>query len=215
MTVLSAQSIRERVDIGQKTEEAAALGKRYTSEVWGSNGSKRILPMLIEPFSEAKQACGMSYGLTGAGYDIRVGKLDRTHADHLTRQSKSYLVKHSSTAKETMQSWNLQPGEFMLAASLERFKLPNDIQAIVHDKSTLARQGLALQNTVLEPGWEGYITLELSNHGSKPIRVLVGQPIAQVVFHVLDRPTEIPYRGKYQNQDNLPTPAKFVGEDNV
>lgn len=190
MSVLSAQSIRQRVH--------AVNGGIVTN----------FLPMQIEPFSESKQACGMSYGLTGAGYDIRLGKIGKpawTRGDNERAGDKNWT-------DSAAQSWMLQPGSFILAASLERFELPNDIQAIVHDKSTLARQGLALQNTVLEPGWEGFITLELSNHGPKPIRILVGQPIAQIVFHQLDHPTELPYRGKYQNQDNLPTEAKFTGE---
>lgn len=180
MSVLSAQTIVDRI---------------YRSDVaFQPEGFKFI----IDPFVEQpKQACGMSYGLTGAGYDIRIGRLKPPEPHKF---------------KGECHSWLLQPGEFMLAASLERFELPSDIQAIVHDKSTLARQGVALQNTVLEPGWEGYITLELSNHGPKPVRILVGQPIAQVVFHQLDRPTDRPYRGNYQNQDNLPTPAKFVGD---
>jgi len=190
MTILSAQTIRNRV-LATQSEQRLRIDKE--TEVF------KALGFDITPFSESKQACGMSYGLTGAGYDIRVGMLQVP------------LTADTPLAGQTdVQSVLLQPGQFMLAASLEKFKLPNDIQAIVHDKSTLARQGVALQNTVLEPGWEGYITLELSNHGPKPVRILVGQPIAQIVFHLLDTPTEIPYRGKYQNQDNLPTEAKFV-----
>lgn len=177
MTVLSAQSIRSCAEFGQRHPQ--------------HQGALRI-----EPFEwESKQACGMSYGVTAAGYDIRIGKLqspERFPAD--------------------VQSWLLQPGQFMLAASFEFMKIPDYLQAIVHDKSTLARQGIALQNTVLEPGWEGYITLELSNHGPKPIRILKGQPIAQVVFHRLDERTVLPYTGKYQNQSDNPTQAILVHE---
>lgn len=167
MTVLSAQTILRRV--AQNTDE----------------------PLLIEPFEpQSKQFKGMSYGLSVAGYDIRIGKIDRTAPGKSGRYSaESVLVK---------------PNDFILLASLERIKLPRDIIAFVHDKSTLARKGLALQNTVIEPGWEGYITLELSNHGPEHIRILVGQPIAQLVFHYLDQPTDRPYKGKYQNQPDRP-----------
>jgi dCTP deaminase len=141
---------------------------------------------LIEPFiGEATQAFGLSFGLTAAGYDIRVGEFPNPN----------------------WEETNLHPGDFQLVSSLERIRLPDDLQAIVHDKSTLARQGLAIQNTVLEPGWEGYITLELSNHGRKMIKIRKGQPIAQLVFHMLDQPTIIPYKGKYQNQGSSPVPA--------
>jgi dCTP deaminase len=152
--------------------------------------------MLIEPFSEAKQALGMSYGLSACGYDIRVGKIDR----------------FTPTKDEPVQSYNLRPGEFLLCSSLERFKIPHNVVAKVHDKSTWARKGLALQNTVLEPGWAGFITLELSNHGTKHLRIMVGQPIAQVLFEFLDEPTELPYVGKYQDQPNEPVHAILLAD---
>jgi dCTP deaminase len=150
--------------------------------------------LAIEPFvPEKRQACGMSYGLSCAGYDIRIGKIDQE--------------------KNRVQSREVKSGEFVLLSSLERVKIPVDLICFVHDKSTLARQGLALQNTVLEPGWEGHITLELSNHGPKSVRILVGQPIAQLIFHVLDVPTGRPYDGKYQNQADEPIHA--IMEDGV
>jgi dCTP deaminase len=142
--------------------------------------------MELEPYEpEAKRIHGLSYGLTAAGYDIRIGSFGK--------------------AKWTF--YNLKPGEFLLASSLERLLIPHDIQVIVHDKSTLARQGLALQNTVLEPGWAGHITLELSNHGPNIIELHQGQPIAQLIFHKLDMPTDQPYTGKYQNQGDQPVQA--------
>lgn len=142
--------------------------------------------LLIEPFEPVKkQAIGMSYGLTLAGYDIRLGKLP-----------------------DEVQSKMLHQGQFALCSSLERLAIPVDLLAVVHDKSTLARRGLALQNTVLEPGWRGHITLELSNHGPNPIRILAGMPIAQLLFHQVDRPTE-GYKGKYQDQPDEPVEAIY------
>lgn len=164
MTILSAQTIARRI-----AERSA------TDAQWLFN---------IEPFVPvAKQTMGMSYGLTAAGYDIRVGALD---------------------GSDITPSLTLYPGNFCLVASLERVEIPHDLQVIVHDKSSWARQGLALQNTVLEPGWRGHITLELSNHGQETLRIMRGQPIAQLVFHQLDYPTELPYSGKYQDQCHLP-----------
>ena len=169
MTVLSAQSIQRRL----------------------RPSAVPAFVLEIDPFvAEAKQYLGKSYGLTAAGYDIRLGKL-----------------RHPKRHGEIVQSCWLLPGKFMLAASLERMRIPVDIQAVVHDKSSWARKGLALQNTVLEPGWEGYITLELSNHGHNAIEIKTGMPIAQVVFHELDSPTNRPYSGKYQHQSDTPTYA--------
>lgn len=174
MTVLSAQSIEKRI---------------YTEwyPIVGESGSLQIDRLLIDPYiSQSERAFGMSYGLTAAGYDIRIGSLSKDH---------------------DWQQMQLKPGEFWLCSSLEEVAIPTDLQVIVHDKSTLARRGLALQNTVLEPGWRGHITLELSNHGSNIIPLHVGMPIAQLIFHQLDAHTLRPYEGKYQNQGAYPVEA--------
>lgn len=135
---------------------------------------------IITPFTPVKtMAYGMSYGVSVAGYDIRCS-----------------------------QSILLQPGEFKLASSVEEFNMPLDLIGIVHDKSTWARCGLALQNTVIEPGWKGFLTLELSNHSQKTLHVPYGAPIAQILFHAVDRVTD-GYSGKYQDQADGPQPAKF------
>lgn len=182
MTILSDHTIVSRVQLYEEAPDMmSGLG--------------------IKPFVEKqKQAMGMSYGLGPAGYDIRLGLIDR----------KAPAGSPNDNGIGNLTSWNVMPGEFILLASLEWMRIPHDVVGKVCDKSTLARQGL----TVLEPGWEGYITLELSNHGGKPIPIRVGQPIAQVVFHKMDRTTGQPYKGKYQNQSQQPTPAILVEDKN-
>lgn len=133
---------------------------------------------MVKPFCDKTIFQGMSYGLTGAGYDIRIA-----------------------------QSIEVPVGKGVLASSLEYFHLPNDIQGRLCDKSSWARKMLAVQNTVLEPGWRGYLTLELTNHSDGTIWITKGSPIAQLVFHLLDEPTELPYTGKYQEQKEGPQPA--------
>lgn len=135
---------------------------------------------LITPWQERTihYDSGMSYGLGPAGYDIRI------------REAK-WLFGHG----------------FALVSSIEAFIMPNDLVAVVKDKSTLARMGLAVQNTVIEPGWRGWLTLELSNNSERDIHLLANQPIAQIQFLLLDEPTTLPYQGKYQNQDARPVSA--------
>lgn len=135
---------------------------------------------IFTPFSEKGKQNGMSYGLSSAGYDVRIDG-----------------------------SILLQPGDFVLAATLEHFDMPNDLIGIVHDKSTWARQGIACQNTVIEPGWKGYLTLELTNHSQKIVEIHHGDPIAQILLHLVDKPVEDPYDGKYQNQEEGPQEARF------
>lgn len=135
---------------------------------------------IIQPFNQRTVFKGMTYGLSSAGYDIRI-------------------------AQDTVMT----PGQFIIASSVERFNMPNNILGRVSDKSTWARQGVAVQNTIIEPGWRGHLTLELTNHSSKPIRIFLGSPIAQIIFEWLDEPTDMPYQGKYQDQEAFPITAKY------
>ncbi len=135
---------------------------------------------MVNPFREKYRFNGLSGGLGPAGYDIAL-----------------YLEKGK------MILWS---GEFMLAASVEYFDMPVGVMGIVHDKSTLARQGIAVQNTVIEPGWRGHLTLELTNHGKKSVDLEHGQPIAQVVFHLVVGAE--PYDGSYQDQEEGPQEAR-------
>lgn len=134
---------------------------------------------IFAPFAERTVAHGMTYGLGPAGYDVRV-------AETLT----------------------LAPGAWSLASTVERFEMPDDLLARVADKSTWARRGLAVQNTIIEPGWRGFLTLELSNHGPHTIEISAGMPIAQIIFDALDAPAERPYAGKYQDQRAGAVPAR-------
>lgn len=138
---------------------------------------------MVQPFTERTVAFGMTYGLGPAGYDVRI-------AETLT----------------------LSPGGWTLASTVERFEMPNDLLARVTDKSTWAREGLAVQNTIIEPGWCGYLTLELSNHGRHAIYLDGGMPIAQIIFDRLDEPTDTPYAGKYQDQPAGVVRARFALE---
>lgn len=133
---------------------------------------------MLEPYHERTVTNGMTFGLGPAGYDVRI-----------------------------KQALTLQPGQFSLASTVERFTIPTDVLAKVADKSTWARRGLAVQNTIIEPAWCGWLTLELSNHGNERIYIEAGSPIAQIIFHQLLEPTELQYSGKYQNQADEPVSA--------
>ena len=163
---------------------------------------------MLHPFVGEKVRVGaLSYGLGHFGYDIRIGKglkkplptkvkayIDPMKADNMDRQ----CFEDIDLSKDG-DRYPLQPGEFVLAGTFEYFRIPSDIVAIVHDKSTLARLGVAVQNTVLEPGWNGYLTMEITNHGTNSIMLSAHMPIAQVMFHKGDIPCQL-YDGKYQDQ---------------
>ena len=111
-----------------------------------------------------------------------------------------------------LRSWEgfeLLPGQFVLASTAEKFDMPSDLMGQVCDKSTWARQGLTVQNTIIEPGWRGFLTLELHNQSTDKIDIFSRDPIAQIIFMQLDRPTALPYSGKYQDQESGAQHARF------
>ena len=109
----------------------------------------------------------------------------------------------------------LHPGEFVLGSTLERIKLPDDLVARLEGKSSLGRLGLLIHSTAgfIDPGWDGHVTLELSNVANLPITIYVGMKIGQLSFVQLTEPAEAPYGStglgsKYQGQKG-PTPSRY------
>ncbi|MEW6582406.1 MAG: dCTP deaminase [Actinomycetota bacterium] len=96
----------------------------------------------------------------------------------------------------------LHPGEFVLGSTLERVAVPDDLVARLEGKSSLGRLGLLIHSTAgyVDPGWDGHITLELSNVSRLPITIYLGMRIGQLSFLRLTTPVDQPYRGKYQGQ---------------
>ncbi len=145
------------------------------------NGANLIAERPLTPMLEVKAFSpgGVSAGLSEAGYDLTIA-----------------------------QSLWLFPGRrFRLASTIERFRMPTDLVAIIHDKSTWARRGLSVQNTVAEPGWHGHLTLELIYYGWWPLFIPRGAGIAQAIFHRLECPADYG-NGKYQDQPDRPVAAK-------
>jgi dCTP deaminase len=133
---------------------------------------------LISPFVERGSIRGRSFGLGPCSYDCRIAH-------------PLIVPVHQGR----------------LAVTMEHFKLPSVICGSVLDKSTWARVFVTAFNTHLDPGWHGYLTVELVNLGTEVVEFLEGDPICQVKFEWLDEPTVLPYDGKYQDQKKVPTPA--------
>lgn len=95
----------------------------------------------------------------------------------------------------------LPPQSFLLASTMERLKLPQDLTAFVEGRSSIGRMGLFVQNAGwVDPGFEGDLTLELYNANRQPILLRAGRRICQLVFTRMDRPPIRSYQGKYQQQ---------------
>jgi dCTP deaminase len=109
----------------------------------------------------------------------------------------------------------LHPGEFVLASTLERVQLPDDVAARLEGKSSLGRLGLLTHSTAgfVDAGWDGHLTLELSNVANLPIAIYPGMRIGQISFLQMTSAAEAPYgsdaaRSKYQGQKG-PTPSRY------
>jgi dCTP deaminase len=109
----------------------------------------------------------------------------------------------------------LHPGEFVLGSTLERIALPEDLVARLEGKSSLGRLGLLIHSTAgfIDPGWDGHVTLELSNVANLPITIYHGMKIGQISFVQLTEPAAKPYGSgelgsKYQGQMG-PTPSRY------
>ena len=131
---------------------------------------------------------GVSFGMSEAGYDIRI---------------KQEIVFDWGGVQVDGEFTPLQ--KFTIASAIEEFQMPNNLVGIVHDKSTWARQGLSVFNTVIENGWCGFLTLELVYHGKKTLHIPAGAGIAQVIFH--ETSNFAAYNGKYQYQPDEPVKA--------
>jgi dCTP deaminase len=113
------------------------------------------------------------------------------------------------------QPFVLHPGEFVLGSTLERVRLPDDLVARLEGKSSLGRLGLLIHSTAgfIDPGWDGHVTLELSNVANLPVTIYPEMKIGQLSFVQLTEPAEVPYGtgeigSKYQGQRG-PTPSRY------
>ena len=167
------------------------------------NGQTLLEAAPIKNMLPTKQvAFGMSYGCSEAGYDIRIKQEIRFYPVNPDAEFKKFRVMTFTNDSFT----NDDEGRFTLASAIEEFQMPTHLLGRVCDKSSWARKGLSVFNTVIEPGWNGFLTLELVYHGNTELIIPAGAPIAQVIFEEVKNPAQ--YKGKYQFQSTDPTPAR-------
>jgi len=114
----------------------------------------------------------------------------------------------------TDQAFVLHPGEFALGTTEERVKIPVDLVGVVDGRSSIGRLAVVVHATAgfIDPGFEGQITLELSNIGSIPVKLYPRMRIAQIVLHQMTSAAEHPYgaaRGSQYNHQSGPQPSKI------
>lgn len=165
---------------------------------------------MIEPFVEKQTRNGViSYGLSSYGYDARTAdefkiftNVDNALVDPKNFSSQSFVDRKTDICV-------IPPNSFVLSRTVEYFRIPEDVLVICLGKSTYARCGLIVNVTPLEPGWEGHVTLEISNTTPLPARVYANEGIAQFLFFKGSSFCETSYadrQGKYMGQRGVTLP---------
>ena len=165
---------------------------------------------MVDPLSER--------AVQPSSIDVRVGNGFRVFANHRypyidTRREQPELTELLEVGPE--EPFMLHPGEFVLGTTLERVALADDLVARLEGKSSLGRLGLLIHSTAgfVDAGWNGWLTLELSNVATLPIAIYPGMKIGQIAFFNLTSPAEVPYGSselgsKYKGQQG-PTASRY------
>ncbi|MDI1471089.1 MAG: dCTP deaminase [Thermodesulfovibrio sp.] len=165
---------------------------------------------MIEPFEEGLIREGViSFGVSSYGYDMRVAdefkiftNINNTVVDPKNFDPKSFVEFKGDVCI-------IPPNSFALARSVEYFRIPRDVLVICIGKSTYARCGIIVNVTPLEPAWEGFVTVEISNTTPLPAKIYANEGIAQLIFLKAEEECEISYadrKGKYQAQQGIVLP---------
>ena len=164
---------------------------------------------MIDPFQKSQiRQNSISFGLSSYGYDMRIAdefKLLKNKLDNIIdpKNFEENIFENFQTDVFTIPAYR-----FILARSVEYFRIPRNIICICFGKSTYARCGIVVNITPFEPEWEGYVTMAISNTASAPVKMYANEGIAQVLFLESDQDCLVSYadrKGKYQAQQKITT----------
>jgi dCTP deaminase len=169
---------------------------------------------MIEPFvsdqvRKTENTKVISYGLSSYGYDVRCANVFKifTNINSEIVDPKNFSEK--GFVDLTADVCIIPPNSFVLAHTVEYFRIPRNVLTICLGKSTYARCGIIVNVTPLEPEWEGHVTLEFSNTSNLPAKIYANEGIAQMLFLESDEVCDISYKdraGKYQGQLGVTLP---------
>jgi dCTP deaminase len=165
---------------------------------------------MIKPFVENQQrGDNISFGLSSYGYDARVSNEFKifTNVHSTVVDPKNFSQESFVTKKEDVCI--IPPNSFVLASTVEYFRIPRDVLVICLGKSTYARCGIIVNVTPLEPEWEGHVTLEFSNTTPLPAKIYANEGACQFIFLKGDQSPEVSYadrKGKYMKQQGVTLP---------
>lgn len=173
-----------------------------------------VTARMIEPFAPhqvSKSTTGVviSYGTSSYGYDVRCANEFKIFTNINTTIVDPKNFDATSFVDVVADLCIIPPNSFALARTVEYFRIPREVLGIISGKSTYARMGIVVSNTVIEPEWEGHITLEFSNTTPLPAKIYANEGVAQLLFLGADELCETSYQdrqGKYQGQTGVTLP---------
>ena len=169
---------------------------------------------LIDPFepnqiSESERGRVISYGTSSYGYDVRCSDEFKVFTNIHSAIVDPKNFDDQSFVDLTSDVCIIPPNSFVLARTVEYFRIPRDVLTLCLGKSTYARCGIIVNVTPREPEWEGHVTLEFSNTTPLPAKIYANEGVAQVLFLGADEPCSTSYKdrgGKYQGQQGVTLP---------
>ena len=151
----------------------------------------------------------ISYGLSSYGYDVRCASEFKVFTNIHSATVDPKKFQKSSFVDRESDYCMIPPNSFVLARTVEYFRIPREVLVICVGKSTYARCGIIVNVTPLEPEWEGHVTLEISNTTPLPAKIYSNEGLCQVLFFESDEVCETSYKdkkGKYQKQTGITLP---------
>ena len=178
------------------------------SDNWISKKAKE--EKIIEPFESSQVRMGkISYGLSSYGYDARVADEFKifTNVNNALVDPKNFS--NDGFVERKAETCIIPPNSFVLARTVEYFRIPRNILVVCLGKSTYARCGIIVNVTPLEPEWEGHVTLEFSNTSPLPAKIYANEGACQFLFLEGNEPPKYSYadkKGKYMKQKGVTLP---------
>lgn len=217
-TAYDCSTLTEKVDFLQRQQKSfermiADIGHYGICPDWRIRllvrQANMIEPFVDEQVRESNSQRIISYGLSSFGYDMRISNEFQIFTPATGQLTVIDPKAHDerSMVPFTGDVCIIPPNSFALGRSVEYLKMPRNVMGLCLGKSTYARCGIITNFTPFEPGWEGYVTIEISNTTPLPAKIYANEGIAQCLFFEGDQP-EISYadrKGKYQGQTGITT----------
>lgn len=168
-----------------------------------------IAPFVEKQVKHSKSERIISYGISSYGYDARVASEFKIFTNINTAIVDPKNFSSDSLVQKDTDVCIIPPNSFSLARTVEYFRIPENVLVICVGKSTYARCGIIVNVTPLEPGWEGYVTLEFSNTTPLPAKIYAGEGACQFLFFRGNERCDTSYAdrdGKYMRQSGVTLP---------